>query len=145
MRNLKSIISYLLLAFFSVSLIRPVVPVVDYFVNFEYIAEVLCLKKEVPESSCNGKCYLLQQIEDNKSDRPENGVPQTQWEILLLSIHEPMSYDLFFEQVDTKLVFSPSVISLKSHLFSPDTPPPEKKVVPCWLDNQAKYFFVLPK
>ena len=127
MRTLKSIISYLLLTFFSVSLIRPVVPVVDYFVNFEYIAEVLCLKKEVPESSCNGKCYLMQQIEDNKSDRPENGVPQTQWEILLLSIHEPMSYDLFFEQVDTKSVFSPSVISLKSHLFSPDTPPPEKK------------------
>lgn len=127
MRTLKSIISYLLLTFFSISLIRPVVPVVDYFVNFEYIAEVLCLKKEVPESSCNGKCYLLKQIEDNKSDRPENGVPQTQWEILLLSIHEPMSYDLFFEQVDTKLVFRPSVISLKSHLFSPDTPPPEQK------------------
>ena len=81
----------------------------------------------MPESSCNGKCYLMQQIEDNKSDRPENGVPQAQWEILLLSIHEPMSYDLFFEQVDTKLVFSPSVISLKSHLFSPDTPPPEQK------------------
>jgi len=127
LRTLKSIISYLLLTFFSVSLIRPVVPVVDYFVNFEYIAEVLCLKKEVPESSCNGKCYLMQQIEDNKSDRPVNGVPQTQWEILLLSIHEPMSYDLFFEQVDTKLVFGPSVISLKSHLFSPDTPPPEQK------------------
>jgi hypothetical protein len=29
-------------------LIRPAIPVLDYLVNFDYIAEVLCLKKEVP-------------------------------------------------------------------------------------------------
>jgi hypothetical protein len=88
---------------------------------------VLCLKKEVPESSCNGKCYLMQQMEKNKYEIPEKSVPQTQWEIQLLSIHQPISYDLFFEEVDTKLVFSPFVISLKTPHFSPDTPPPEQK------------------
>jgi hypothetical protein len=123
----RSIITYFLLSLFGVSIIRPTLPVVDYFVNFDYIAEVLCLKKEVPESCCNGKCYLMQQMEKNKYEIPEKSVPQTQWEIQLLSIHQPISYDLFFEEVDTKLVFSPFVISLKTPHFSPDTPPPEQK------------------
>jgi hypothetical protein len=48
--------SYSLLILFLTSLVRPVFPVVDYIVNFDYIAEVLCIKKEVPESSCNEKC-----------------------------------------------------------------------------------------
>tara|TARA_B100002019_G_scaffold290383_1_gene307959 strand:- start:1434 stop:1598 length:165 start_codon:yes stop_codon:yes gene_type:complete len=53
-------------------------------VNFDYIAEVLCIKKKVPESSCNGKCYLMQQMEENKNESPESSVPKTQWEIQLL-------------------------------------------------------------
>ena len=124
---MRSIITYYLLTIFGVFLIRPALPVVDYFINFDYIAEVLCLKKQVPESSCNGKCYLMQQMEENKHDDPQKNFPQTQWEIQLLSIHQPISYDLFFEEVDTKLVFSPFVISLKTHHFSINTPPPEQK------------------
>jgi hypothetical protein len=123
----KSFITYFLISLFGVSIIRPTLPVVDYFVNFDYIAEVLCLKKEVPESSCNGKCYLMQQMEENKYDIPEKSVPQTQWEIQLLSIHQPISYNLFFEEEIRKLVFSPLVISLKTPYFSPDTPPPQQK------------------
>ena len=124
---LRLIIAYYLLALFSVSLIRPALPVIDYFINFNYIAEVLCLKKQVPESSCNGKCYLVQQMEESKFDDPEKNFPQTQWEIQLLSVHQPISYDLFFEEVDTTLVFSPFVISLKTPHFSINTPPPEQK------------------
>jgi hypothetical protein len=69
----------------------------------------------------------MQQMEKNKYEIPEKSVPQTQWEIQLLSIHQPISYDLFFKEVDTKLVFSPLIIPLKTAHFSPDTPPPEQK------------------
>jgi hypothetical protein len=81
---------------FLTSLVSPVFPVVDYIVNFDYIAKVLCIKKEVPESSCNGKCYLMQQVEENKNESPESSIPKTQWEIQLLSLNQPMSYVLFF-------------------------------------------------
>ncbi len=81
---MKSFFSHSLLIIFLTSLIRPVFPVVDYMVNFDYIAEVLCIKKKVPESSCNGKCYLMQQMEENKNESPESSVPKTQWEIQLL-------------------------------------------------------------
>jgi len=124
---LKSFFSYSLLILFLTSLVRPVFPVVDYIVNFDYIAEVLCIKKEVPESSCNGKCYLMQQVEENKNESPESSIPKTQWEIQLLSLHQPMSYVLFFKESHRKLVFSSSPISFKTYHLPTDTPPPQQK------------------
>ena len=44
--DLKLFLTYSLLILFGVSLIRPALPVLDYLVNFDYIAEVLCLKKK---------------------------------------------------------------------------------------------------
>jgi len=45
-------------------------------VNFDYIAEVLCIKKEVPESSCDGKCYLMQQL--GRKKETDRTVPRIQ-------------------------------------------------------------------
>ncbi|WP_294234931.1 hypothetical protein [uncultured Chryseobacterium sp.] len=41
---------------------RPLVPLVEYAVNYQYIAEVLCINKNSPELHCNGKCYLGRQL-----------------------------------------------------------------------------------
>lgn len=93
--------------------------------NLYYIAEVLCIKKEMPEDSCNGKCYLMQQLEEKKET--DRTVPRIQWEIQLLSLHQAMSYDLFFEGISEKLLFSPSLLIFKTQSLSPDTPPPKQK------------------
>lgn len=37
---------------------KPVLPLVDYVVNYDYISEVLCINKDKPELQCNGKCHL---------------------------------------------------------------------------------------
>jgi len=41
---------------------RPLVPLVEYAVNYDYISEVLCVNKSNPELHCNGKCYLSKEI-----------------------------------------------------------------------------------
>ncbi|MEC5172485.1 hypothetical protein [Chryseobacterium nepalense] len=41
---------------------RPLVPLVEYAVNYNYISEVLCVNKNNPELHCNGKCYVSKQI-----------------------------------------------------------------------------------
>lgn len=41
---------------------RPLVPLVEYAVNYDYIANVLCINKGKPELHCNGKCYLSKQL-----------------------------------------------------------------------------------
>lgn len=40
----------------------PIVPLVEYVVNYQYISEVLCENKDKPQMSCSGKCYLKKQV-----------------------------------------------------------------------------------
>lgn len=35
--------------------ITPILPFLDCFVNYEYISKVLCINKDKPTSTCNGK------------------------------------------------------------------------------------------
>lgn len=62
------------LLFIIVTLIvfRPVVPLADYLIDYEYISTVLCINKDKPEMKCNGKCYLMQELakvaEEQKQD-----------------------------------------------------------------------------
>jgi len=35
---------------------------IDFKINQNFIAKVLCINKEKPKSTCNGKCYLTKQL-----------------------------------------------------------------------------------
>ncbi len=39
-------------------MVRPLLPVIDYYVNYDYIAEELCINKDKPYLECNGRGYL---------------------------------------------------------------------------------------
>lgn len=43
-------------------LVKPVLPVIDYIVNYEYISKVLCVNKAKPKMKCNGKCHLMKEL-----------------------------------------------------------------------------------
>ena len=38
--------------------VRPLVPIIIYYANYEYISTELCENKDKPEMECNGRCYL---------------------------------------------------------------------------------------
>ena len=42
--------------------IRPVLPLIDYAVNYDFIVAKLCENKNKPELLCNGKCYLSKEL-----------------------------------------------------------------------------------
>lgn len=42
--------------------VKPILPFVEYVVDYEYISTVLCINKEKPEMKCNGKCHLMKQL-----------------------------------------------------------------------------------
>jgi hypothetical protein len=56
---------HILLAFYLV--LKPLVPVLDYAVNYDYISKVLCINKNKPQIHCNGKCYLGKELAKNES------------------------------------------------------------------------------
>ena len=56
---------HILLAFYLV--LKPLAPLLDYAVNYDYISKVLCITKDKPQSHCNGKCYLGKELAKNES------------------------------------------------------------------------------
>lgn len=59
----NGIISGILLLVLSAYLIIPVLPVIDYLVNKDYIAKNLCINKDKPKSCCKGKCHMVKQLQ----------------------------------------------------------------------------------
>ncbi|QLE01440.1 hypothetical protein HX109_07630 [Galbibacter sp. BG1] len=54
------------------AMLKPVLPVFDYVVNHDYIAEYLCINKDRPEMHCDGKCYLMQMLEEENQQKKQN-------------------------------------------------------------------------
>lgn len=51
--------------------LKPVFPVIDYFVNYDYISKELCENKTKPELLCNGKCQLMKELaKASEDDKP---------------------------------------------------------------------------
>ncbi len=84
-------------------LLKPVLPVVDYVVNYEYITKVLCINKAKPKLQCNGKCHLMKELaKTSESQTPisSNKKIATQ-ELEVLFFEEIKSFkitSLYFEE-----------------------------------------------
>lgn len=54
--------------FISYMVFRPLIPLAEYAVNYNYIVNTLCVNKSKPEVHCNGKCYLSKEIAKTNAD-----------------------------------------------------------------------------
>lgn len=90
-------------------LVKPVFPVIDYVVNYDYIAKVLCENKAKPELKCNGKCQLMKELakaaEEEKPISPTKKTQTQETEIL------------FFQEISA-LVAEPTFIFTETVLNS---------------------------
>ena len=48
---------------------------VDFKLNQDFIAKVLCIEKEVPMSNCNGKCYLAELLKKAENKEEQKQIP----------------------------------------------------------------------
>lgn len=61
----------LLIVISCVILSKPVFPLVEYAVHYDYISRVMCINKNKPAMTCNGKCHLKQQLaQQAETDKP---------------------------------------------------------------------------
>ncbi len=115
-----------ILFFFCFAEIKPLLPIIEYYLNYKYISEVLCINKDKPMSTCNGKCYLNKQVEkEQKTEEPDKTIPKIEWEKIPMIFYEnklsSRNKDL---NAFLKHLFSYE-FSLKIVFISPPTPPPE--------------------
>ena len=54
-------------------LIKPVLPVLDYAINYDYISTKLCKNIDKPKLKCNGKCHLAKELaKASEDEKPLN-------------------------------------------------------------------------
>ncbi len=62
-------------------LFKALSPYIEYVVNKDYIAEVLCVNQDKPELQCNGQCHLtkeLKKAQDEEKQSSKKNVEEVQ-------------------------------------------------------------------
>ncbi|WP_312323877.1 hypothetical protein [Soonwooa sp.] len=57
--------------------LKPLVPIIDYAIRYDYISKELCENKSKPELLCNGKCYLTKEIAKNTDNTSKSETPKS--------------------------------------------------------------------
>lgn len=95
---------------------RPIVPLLDYAINYEYISKVLCVNKDAPEKKCNGKCHLKKKLngvfEEGKSSSSEKSVKLVEIELIYFEHYSPIDFTAF----DFKI--KKNIFSVYSNLYA---------------------------
>ncbi len=120
-------LSIFLLVLYSSSLLRPVLPYLDYLINYEYISSVLCINKNKPTSSCNGKCYLnekLSQVADRQIPKDEATSPIDLEKHPIVN-STPFTYLFNLQGLNRKSLFGKHRLLITHLSIKPPTPPPK--------------------
>ena len=67
---------FIILSVAFVMLVKPLWPVAEYIMNYDYIVNVLCENKDRPQLNCDGKCYLAKQLAKESEDGGQNPFEQ---------------------------------------------------------------------
>ena len=74
--------------------LKPILPVLEYVVNYDYIVNELCENKLKPELKCNGKCHLTKELakasENNSNDSSDKKITFEQTEIVFFQEIKPI-------------------------------------------------------
>lgn len=103
-----------------VAMVKPVLPVIEYYANYDYIATALCENKDKPYLECNGKCYLQKQIEklNREHDHEHNStVPSISLKDYPVSPISYFSYQIV-ENEDDFLVKNTFLSNLSSQFYT---------------------------
>lgn len=90
---MNKLVSILLIAAFSASTVTRVFTIVDFKINQDYIAKVLCINKDKPTSTCNGKCHLSKQLK-KQANEEDKQLPQNSKEKVETLFSESISINI---------------------------------------------------
>ncbi|WP_367754905.1 hypothetical protein [Flavobacterium sp. WC2430] len=98
--------------------LKPVFPVIDYIVNYDYISTVLCVNKDKPELHCNGKCQLMKELANAADDeKPISTNKKTNTNTLNdLFVQEVSEYVFMIGNKPVQYILNSKYTNLYSHL-----------------------------
>lgn len=124
MKNQIAAISFYLL--YLLAMVKPIMPIIDYYANYDYIATVLCENKDRPYLECNGKCYLQSQIKKNDFNNSHNHnstIPLIDLKDYPVSPIEECSYKTKIEDASKSSIYTAENFGYQAVLTSLFKPP----------------------
>ncbi len=117
------ILFYLL---YLLAMVKPLIPIIEYHANYDYISNVLCENRDKPYLQCNGKCYLDKQIKKtNHSDhKHKSSIPQINFEDYPISTLGQFNYSIKDFNVFSRESFFVEKFMLQ-YYFNPLLKPPQ--------------------
>jgi len=67
---------------------------IDFKINQDFIAKVLCIDKEKPMSTCNGKCYLSEQLRKAEEQEEKQAPTNKKERLEVVYYYSKSSFDL---------------------------------------------------
>lgn len=83
-------------------------PVIDYVLNYNEIANELCENREEPELLCNGFCYLKNEVSKSEKNQTENHFVKNSIKLLdaLVPQKQNLSPKIYFIEVNKSQIDS---------------------------------------
>lgn len=122
----KLIVTHLLLNLYLLVLVQPAIPILEYLINYDYIVSELCENRDKPILSCNGKCYLGDQLEkqpDLSSDQQVPMPPAVELKEFISLVKEISNFSLNEETKTIKLPEYQNLLNEKLYADTPLRPP----------------------
>ena len=113
---MKRFLPILFTLLYLLAMLKPVMPVFNYIVNHDYIAEYLCINKDKPMLHCDGKCYLMQKLQQENDEKKQN-LPAINLKDYPIGFVQIASYQFTNIQLTLKKDFS--YLNLYSKSFHP--------------------------
>ncbi len=109
------------------AMLRPLGPLIVYYINYDYIAEELCENRDKPILDCNGRCYLnaliKRQAPQSENEKPISTVPlnMNDYPISTLDFYRYISsYEFNFKELISSNFYKHFIISeYSSAIFRP--------------------------
>lgn len=70
---LPKLISISFVILYTLAMLRPIEPVLEYYVNKDYIIDHFCVNQDKPAMHCDGKCYLMKQLQKQNNSEEKKG------------------------------------------------------------------------
>ncbi len=67
---------------------------IDFKINQDFIAKVLCINREKPMSMCNGKCYLSEQLKKAEEQEEKQAPTSKKERFEVVYYHSKSSFNL---------------------------------------------------
>jgi hypothetical protein len=93
----------------------------EYKINFSYVASVLCENRDKPEMHCNGQCHLRKQLE--KDQQQEKNGTSAKEKFGVVFIDDLLSFNLQSLASFTRLTTFYQDVALPNPTFSFFRPP----------------------